>query len=77
MTQSKISKPARKPQMKDGVRWLYENVDEEYANDNVRRNAEKYLGVTKLPIEQNQEYIPFPEHVENLEGPELLKIVRA
>ena len=50
-------KPARKPQMKDGVRWLYENVDEEYANDIVRRNAEKYLGVTKLPVEQNREYI--------------------
>ncbi len=24
------------------------NVDEEYANDIVRRNAEKYLGVEKL-----------------------------
>ena len=42
-----------RPQMKDGVRWLYEHVDEEYADDVVRRNAEKYLGVTKLPVEPN------------------------
>ena len=41
-------KPKRKPKMKEGIRWLYENVDEEYANDIVRRNAEKYLGVEKL-----------------------------
>lgn len=52
-------KPARRPQMKDGVHWLYENVDEEYANDIVRRNAEKYLGVTNLPVEQNRDY---PSH---------------
>ena len=51
-------KPARRPQMKEGVRWLYENVDEEYANDVVRRNAEKYLGVAKLPVERNREYAP-------------------
>ena len=49
----KDGKPARRPQMKDGVRWLYEHVDEEYADDVVRRNAEKYLGVTKLPVEPN------------------------
>ena len=41
-------KPARRPQMKEGVSWLYENVDSEYANDIVRLNAEKYLGVEKL-----------------------------
>ena len=49
---------ARRPQMKEGVRWLYEHTDEEYANDVVRRNAEKYLGVQKLPVEKNREYVP-------------------
>lgn len=41
---------ARMPRMKEGIRWLYENTDEEYANDVVRRNAEKYLGIEKLPV---------------------------
>ena len=41
-------KPARRPQMKEGIRWLYENVDDEYANKIVRINAERYLGVEKL-----------------------------
>ena len=36
--------------MKEGIRWLYENVDDEYANDIVRRNAEKLLGVDKLSV---------------------------
>ena len=40
--------PARRPRMKEGIRWLYENVEYEYANDIVRRNAEMYLGVEKL-----------------------------
>ena len=53
-------KPAGRPQMKDGVRWLYEHVDEEYADDVIRRNAEKHLGVPKLPVEQNRRY---PGHV--------------
>ena len=34
--------------MKEGIRWLYENVDEEYANEVVRVNAERYLGVERL-----------------------------
>ena len=42
-------KPARRPQMKEGIRWLYEHVEEEYANGIVRINAEKYLGVERLP----------------------------
>ena len=41
-------KPARRPQMKEGIRWLYENAEAEYANAVVRLNAEKYLGVKKL-----------------------------
>ena len=41
-------KPARRPQMKEGIRWLYEHVDDEYANEVVRVNAEKYLGVERL-----------------------------
>ena len=41
-------KPARRPQMKEGIRWLYENVDEEYANGIVRINAENLLGVDRL-----------------------------
>lgn len=41
-------KPKKKPQIKEGIRWLYENVDSEYANEVVRRNAETYLGVDKL-----------------------------
>ena len=50
-------KPARKPQMKEGVRWLYENVDADYADDVVRRNAEKYLGVQRLPVDANEPYV--------------------
>ena len=42
-------KPARRPQMKEGIRWLYENVKKEYADEIVRLNAEKYLGVERLP----------------------------
>ena len=45
-------KPKRRPQMKEGIRWLYENVDSEYANDIVRVNAERYLGVEKLPMNE-------------------------
>ncbi len=45
-------KPARRPQMKEGVRWLYENVEKAYADDVVRRNAEKYLGVPELSADQ-------------------------
>ena len=39
----------RPPKMKEGIRWLYENVDDEYANEIVRINAERYLGVERLP----------------------------
>ena len=39
----------RRPRMKEGIRWLYENVRPDYADDVVRRNAEKYLNVEKLP----------------------------
>ncbi len=38
----------RGPRMKEGISWLYENVDYEYANDVVRRNAETLLGVDRL-----------------------------
>ena len=41
-------KPARRPQMKEGIRWLYDNVDYEYANEIVRVNAEHCLGVDRL-----------------------------
>ena len=34
--------------MKEGIRWLYQNMDDEEANEIVRRNAERYLGVEKL-----------------------------
>ena len=37
--------PKRTPRMKEGIQWLYENVEKEYADDIVRRNAERYLGV--------------------------------
>ncbi len=40
----------RTPRMKEGIRWLYENVDEEYANEIVRVNAENYLRVERLPV---------------------------
>ena len=56
-------KPARRPQMKEGVCWLYEHTDEEYADDVVRRNAEKHLGVTKLTAELNRENVPFSDHI--------------
>ncbi len=42
---------SRKPRMKEGIRWLYEHTAEEYANDVVRRNAEKYLGIPKISAE--------------------------
>ena len=38
----------RTPKMKEGINWLYENVDYEYANDVVRANAERLLGVERL-----------------------------
>lgn len=38
----------RGPRMKEGIQWLYGNVDEEYANDVVRVNAERLLGVDRL-----------------------------
>ena len=38
----------RVPRMKEGIRWLYENVDAEYTNDVVRLNAERILGVERL-----------------------------
>lgn len=41
-------KPKRRPQMKEGISWLYEHVDYDYANEIVRINAERYLGVEKL-----------------------------
>ena len=41
---------SRTPKMKEGIRWLYENVEYEYANDIVRRNAERYLNVDKLQV---------------------------
>ena len=34
---------ARRPVMKEGVRWLFDNVEEEYALDVIVRNAEKLL----------------------------------
>ena len=45
-----IREGVKSPKMKEGIRWLYGHVDEEYADDVVRRNAEKYLGVEKLPV---------------------------
>jgi len=44
---------ARRPRLKEGINWLYQNVEYEYACDVVRRNAEKYLQVEKLPIDED------------------------
>ena len=41
-------KPKRRPQMKEGIQWLYDHVDYDYACEIVRVNAERYLGVEKL-----------------------------
>lgn len=41
-------KGSREPRIQEGIRWLYANVDDEYANEIVRINAENYLGVQKL-----------------------------
>jgi len=38
----------RTPKMKEGIQWLYKNIDSEEANEIVRINAEKYLGVDRL-----------------------------
>ena len=35
----------RTPKMKEGVQWLYEHTDAAYADDVVRRNAERILGL--------------------------------
>ena len=43
-----IRKGKKAPKLQEGIRWLYDNVDEEYANDVARRNAEKLLGVEPL-----------------------------
>ena len=40
----------RRPRMKEGISWIYENADQEYADCVVRKNAEKYLGVEKLSV---------------------------
>ncbi len=39
-------KPARRPQMKEGIRWLYEHTDKEYADAVAFGNAERLLGVS-------------------------------
>lgn len=39
---------SRRPLMKEGIRWLYENTDRDYADRVVRVNAENYLAVEKL-----------------------------
>ena len=38
----------RTPRMKEGINWLYENIEDEEANGIVRVNAERYLGVERL-----------------------------
>ena len=48
----------RPPKMKEGIRWLYENVDEDYANEIVRGNAERCLGVRRLEVENYCEHVP-------------------
>ena len=40
----------RRPKIKEGIQWLYENVEYEYANQIVRVNAERYLNVKRLPV---------------------------
>ena len=45
--------PKRPPKMKEGIQWLYDNVEYEYANDIVRGNAERYLRVERLPVGYN------------------------
>lgn len=35
----------RTPKMKEGIQWLYEHTDTAYADDVVRRNAERLLGI--------------------------------
>lgn len=69
-------KGARMPRLKEGIHWLYENVDEEYADDVVRRNAEKYLGIEKLPVDRNRDYFSFPADADSREGPDFLKLYR-
>ena len=39
--------PKRDPRMAEGIRWLYENTDEEYADAVAFGNAEKLLGAGK------------------------------
>ena len=47
MHRTRGEKP-RPPKMKEEIHWLYENTDVKYANDVIRGNAEKYLGIGKL-----------------------------
>ena len=46
--------PKRVPRMKEGIRWLIQNVDGEYAKDVIRGNAERLLGVRRLPQEASR-----------------------
>ncbi len=37
--------PKRPPRVREGIDWLYEHTDDEYADCVVRKNAEKLLGI--------------------------------
>ena len=39
---------ARPPKMREGIRWLYDHVNDEYADEIIRVNAERYLNVPNL-----------------------------
>lgn len=41
--------PKRVPKMKEGINWLYENTDVDYADAVVGKNAETYLNVLLTP----------------------------
>jgi len=39
--------PKRMPKMWEGIDWLYEHTDSDYADCVVRKNAEDILGIKK------------------------------
>ena len=50
--------PKREPKMRAGVDWLYQHTDDEYADNVVRKNAEKLLRVKKYePWDPNDYFI--------------------
>ena len=52
--------PKREPRIREGVDWLYEHTDSRYADDVVRKNAEKMLRIKKYDLWDCDDYFMTP-----------------